>query len=404
MYTSNNRAVHAYENALNGLLERLDAVESQGDSEVRGRRKEVVREVERALRDIERRVEESRERSRERGAEAGARREEDSAAVKEAKALSFKVPIQDATSQAEASQSASTPVDALAAAPTADEYSEVKDAPAVSVEESAEIPAAPTSAVEEPSALNIKAVPSQDAPHSQPDASQPSDEVPTHDLVPSASPEMPTPETESVTPQPSLPLTVDDLLNTASTLDSSVPSVSPTPATLPPITEELPTVEAHAQSVPEVSQRVDSSAQTAAVIQETNVPEASSIAEVAEGQLQQAEFAPEAPSSSTDVAEDSTSYIPDVPTSQEAPIPSDRVEPSLPTHSDASISDASSPTGSYVRSESGSDAFLLSSHPLQDPVRKTNAESAAQESEEPEIVTHAEAEGDNTSEWSEVEA
>ncbi|KAF9810130.1 hypothetical protein IEO21_07113 [Rhodonia placenta] len=62
MYTSSNRAVHAHEHALNGLLARLDAVDSRGDLEVRGRRKEVVNEIERALREIERRVEESRER------------------------------------------------------------------------------------------------------------------------------------------------------------------------------------------------------------------------------------------------------------------------------------------------------------------------------------------------------
>lgn len=62
-YTSNNRSVHAYEHALSTLLEKLDAVESGGDLEVRGRRKEVVGEVEKALREVEKRVEESRERA-----------------------------------------------------------------------------------------------------------------------------------------------------------------------------------------------------------------------------------------------------------------------------------------------------------------------------------------------------
>ncbi|TBU40531.1 hypothetical protein BD309DRAFT_1082690 [Dichomitus squalens] len=65
-YTTNNAPVHAYEHALNQLLTRLDAVESIGDDEVRGRRREVVKEVERALEAMERRIEESRERSRER--------------------------------------------------------------------------------------------------------------------------------------------------------------------------------------------------------------------------------------------------------------------------------------------------------------------------------------------------
>ena len=62
-YTSNNQIVHAYEHALNSLLEKLDSIESDGDLEVRGRRKEVVNEVEKALKEVERKVEESRERA-----------------------------------------------------------------------------------------------------------------------------------------------------------------------------------------------------------------------------------------------------------------------------------------------------------------------------------------------------
>ena len=62
-YTTNNQTVHAYEHALNSLLEKLDSIESGGDLEVRGRRKEVVNEVEKALKDVERKVEESRERA-----------------------------------------------------------------------------------------------------------------------------------------------------------------------------------------------------------------------------------------------------------------------------------------------------------------------------------------------------
>ena len=56
--TQNNAPVRAYEQALNGLLERLDAIESDGDEEVRDARREVVREVERALEDVERQVKE----------------------------------------------------------------------------------------------------------------------------------------------------------------------------------------------------------------------------------------------------------------------------------------------------------------------------------------------------------
>jgi hypothetical protein len=50
--------VRAYELALNGLLERLDAIESDGEEEVRDVRREVVREVERALEEVERKVKE----------------------------------------------------------------------------------------------------------------------------------------------------------------------------------------------------------------------------------------------------------------------------------------------------------------------------------------------------------
>jgi len=54
--TQNNAPVRAYEQALNGLLEQLDAIESDGDEEVRDARRDVVREVERALEDVEREV------------------------------------------------------------------------------------------------------------------------------------------------------------------------------------------------------------------------------------------------------------------------------------------------------------------------------------------------------------
>jgi hypothetical protein len=49
----NNAPLRTYENALNGLLEHLDAIESDGDEEVRNARRDVVREVEKALKDLE---------------------------------------------------------------------------------------------------------------------------------------------------------------------------------------------------------------------------------------------------------------------------------------------------------------------------------------------------------------
>ena len=54
--TSSNAPMHAYEHALNGLLERLDAIESDGNEEVREIRRGVVREVERAFEEVERKV------------------------------------------------------------------------------------------------------------------------------------------------------------------------------------------------------------------------------------------------------------------------------------------------------------------------------------------------------------
>jgi len=54
--SANNAPVRAYEKALNGLLEHLDAIESDGDEEIRDVRREVVREVERALEVVERMV------------------------------------------------------------------------------------------------------------------------------------------------------------------------------------------------------------------------------------------------------------------------------------------------------------------------------------------------------------
>ena len=54
----NNAPLRAYETALNGLLEQLDAIVSDGDEEVRNTRREVVREVEKALEDLEHKVSE----------------------------------------------------------------------------------------------------------------------------------------------------------------------------------------------------------------------------------------------------------------------------------------------------------------------------------------------------------
>ena len=54
----NNAPLRAYENTPNGLLEQLDAIESDCDEEVRNVRRKVVKEMEKTLEDLERRVSE----------------------------------------------------------------------------------------------------------------------------------------------------------------------------------------------------------------------------------------------------------------------------------------------------------------------------------------------------------
>ncbi|KAI9446549.1 hypothetical protein H4582DRAFT_1906518 [Lactarius indigo] len=53
-----NAPLRVHENTLNGFLKQLNAIESNGDEEVRNARREVVQEVEKALEDLERRVSE----------------------------------------------------------------------------------------------------------------------------------------------------------------------------------------------------------------------------------------------------------------------------------------------------------------------------------------------------------
>ena len=52
-YTGTNKPVYKYENELNRLLEELDKIDSHGDTEVREKRKEVVKAVEKALEGVE---------------------------------------------------------------------------------------------------------------------------------------------------------------------------------------------------------------------------------------------------------------------------------------------------------------------------------------------------------------
>lgn len=63
-YTTTNTPVRVYEHALNKLLEQLDAVESDGDEEVRMVRRAAVKEVEERIEDVEKRIREARESTR----------------------------------------------------------------------------------------------------------------------------------------------------------------------------------------------------------------------------------------------------------------------------------------------------------------------------------------------------
>jgi BAG domain len=60
-YSPINAPVRSYEHALDDLLVQLDAIESDGDEEVRELRRAAVKEVENAIEDVERRVREARE-------------------------------------------------------------------------------------------------------------------------------------------------------------------------------------------------------------------------------------------------------------------------------------------------------------------------------------------------------
>ena len=60
-YTPTNAPVRVYEHALDNLLAQLDAVETDGDEEVRVVRRAAVKEVEKAIVDVERRISEARE-------------------------------------------------------------------------------------------------------------------------------------------------------------------------------------------------------------------------------------------------------------------------------------------------------------------------------------------------------
>ena len=58
-FTNTNKPVYKYENELNGLLDELDRIDSHGDAEVREKRKEAVKAIEKALESVEQVVSEA---------------------------------------------------------------------------------------------------------------------------------------------------------------------------------------------------------------------------------------------------------------------------------------------------------------------------------------------------------
>ncbi|KZT68009.1 hypothetical protein DAEQUDRAFT_738943 [Daedalea quercina L-15889] len=383
MYTSNNRAVHSYEYALNTLLERLDAVDSQGDTEVRGRRKEVVREVERALRDIERSVEESRERERSREREdvrtpLPVSRSEEAPTIQEQ--VPMPAPAVDTPQQAVTSPT--TAAEAPSVAPAVEKTSQTKDVyvPCDSSTSDAH------QDISQPAAATTENI---DDARSSP--------VSDTLVVPSS-------DSEFAATQPSH--TVADLSYAASTLGISVTSVLSSPSALSPLPagdQPVPKSPGEDEVAPEAKEQETSSTSCAelTVNQDTLLKDVISTSETA--QLDQNEVVSEASSSTTNVSAGLNG-------SEAAPLTAPQPEPvssgvAEPAHSEHGGDEAEASSSASTTS-SESDAFLLSSHPLQDPPRKSDSGPVQQEYEQPEVVrlADADAEADESEEWSEVEA
>ncbi|TFY80611.1 hypothetical protein EWM64_g3401 [Hericium alpestre] len=175
-YTPTNAPVRAYEHALNHLLERLDAVESEGDEEVRRRRKEVVLDVERALAEVDRRLREMRAAGRAREVEVAvdidvqavvettevAAAPEGAPAVEAVElpsaAQSYSIPIADGTpatnDEVESAEAAASP-EALPAAVEVDGSHNTTQTNDASVVDEAPTPT-PAADVQEPSSVDTE--------------------------------------------------------------------------------------------------------------------------------------------------------------------------------------------------------------------------------------------------------
>ncbi|RPD63404.1 hypothetical protein L227DRAFT_651052 [Lentinus tigrinus ALCF2SS1-6] len=434
-YTSNNTPVHAYENALNALLIRLDAVESNGDLEVRGRRKEIVKEVERALEHIERRIEESRERERERSRERRASSasslevehavpavEEETKAEDNLAVAAAEVKVEDTRAAEHTPVTEATPVvevlshvadSAIDVAEPAPSTVEVEATPAsdasaseAPLEPSASDADAPSSPV--PATGEAPAIASEETPAS--DAVSPPEET---DAVAAAPPEAETAPLADPTPR-SVEVAEEAAATTPQELEDAqnsteVPSVaSSSEYILPPISISSATADVQP---PEAISRIASTASEATdisdatfVTADTEVPPTSTSDNAAAPDIQAPEAISRVASSATDTT-DATFATADT----ELPPPSASDDaatfvsveatpsPSVPEGNPQPMARAES----FTSSSAGEDTFLLSSNPLADKPKRRPSNA----SDELEIISKEELEAArNDSDWSDLES
>ncbi|KAH9886715.1 hypothetical protein C8Q73DRAFT_715058 [Cubamyces lactineus] len=383
-YTTNNTPVHAYEHALNGLLTKLDAVESNGDLAVRGRRKEVVREVERALEAVERRVEESRERERERSRER--RRSRSSSPV----ASATPSDVEEDTTQADQDS-------AVVVAPSAAPVAEAPEADTVSV------------------ALVDTAPPADITPDTSLTQLPASSIGPEPDMVPVALVEVPELANDS-----SLAASADRPLLIPTDVVSTDLVDAPEPDTVSVSLVDLSATEVpepHSEDSPsdEAVVAEDSSSRTEQEPQAQS-PIQSAAAVDSDVSSLTSPVAPSEPSDATFVTAPSTAPSTSVPTPEAITretstttdatfVTADLVDSPIGVSSDADAAPTLQPV-TRVPSEVSSaaeEAFLLSSSPLADEPKKSRPEGPREE-DELEIIDKEEVAVKSDSEWSDVDA
>ncbi|KAI0702835.1 hypothetical protein C8T65DRAFT_741511 [Cerioporus squamosus] len=395
-YTSNNTPLHAYEHALNTLLTRLDAVESNGDLEVRGRRKEVVREVERALEVVERRVEESRERERRASSAlsveaetapavaAGEEVKADKAPAVEPTPVSEAAPVVDnAFVVAIATGEVSQDVSSHAADSHSHESSAVQVEATLAHGASVE-PSAPRSAAE---ADDTPASVNEVSSVLNTDDNSTLEEAQGAPVVPSTTPspaelteDAPVAAAEDDTPD-----VVTEVPSTPSSSEYILPSVSlssPTPGTQAP------------EAISRIASSATDTTNATFATADTELLPTSDKASAPDTQ------APEAISRIASSATDTTdatfltadAELPPASASDDAssPVPSSNPEPMTRTESSAS-------------SSAGEGAFLLSSTPLADEPKRRASDASAED--ELEIISKEELEAaKNDSDWSDLDS